>query len=148
MQSLWDPGLFKGDLRFGPFANESDFDDFLRFGLQRGYEILDMDTWIDREERDEIDMMVTLQNNLEHKIVFTHGDANCANILVRDGKIVGLVDFEFAGFYPEYWEYTNAMNIGPAATFWKKEIGKFLEPWPRELEMENIRRKHFGPRGY
>jgi serine/threonine protein kinase len=46
--------------------------------------------------------------------VFTHGDIHPGNILVNedkeDGKsgqvrIVGLVDFESAGFFPDYWEY-------------------------------------------
>lgn len=44
----------------------------------------------------------------DHSIVFTHGDLNMLNILVRDGRIVALLDWESAGFYPEYWEYACA----------------------------------------
>jgi hypothetical protein len=48
------------------------------------------------------------------KTVFTHGDISVFNILVKGGKscgkVVGLIDFEMVGFYPEYWEYTTAMN--------------------------------------
>ena len=38
--------------------------------------------------------------------VFTHGDIHPGNILVnQQGQIVGLIDWESAGFYPDYWEY-------------------------------------------
>ncbi|OTA98636.1 hypothetical protein M426DRAFT_17234 [Hypoxylon sp. CI-4A] len=56
-----------------------------------------------------------------HKIVFTHADLNPRNILVDrtvqpDGRIswnvTGIIDWEGAGFYPEYWDYTKAMFEG------------------------------------
>ena len=42
-----------------------------------------------------------------HRVVFTHGDLAPRNIIVRDGKIVGLLDWEDAGWYPECWEYVK-----------------------------------------
>lgn len=112
MQSLWDPGLLRGIHGFGPFANETDFHNFLHFGLQKDFKILTPSTWVTEEERKEMKRMVDLQDGKAHKICFTHGDINSSNILVKGGKIVGLIDFEYAGFYPEYWEYTCAMNGG------------------------------------
>lgn len=56
-----------------------------------------------------------------HKIVFTHADLNPRNILVdritrSDGStgwaVTGIVDWESAGHYPEYWEYTKALFEG------------------------------------
>ncbi|KAL1867497.1 hypothetical protein Daus18300_006341 [Diaporthe australafricana] len=41
----------------------------------------------------------------DHRIVLTHGDLSQHNILVQDGKITGLIDWEFAGWLPEHWEY-------------------------------------------
>jgi aminoglycoside phosphotransferase len=41
----------------------------------------------------------------DHKIFFTHGDLNPRNVLVKNGRITGIVDWENAGWYPEYWEY-------------------------------------------
>ena len=53
--------------------------------------------------------MVSKAHNIKHDIVFTHADINLRNILVnKDGKITGIVDWECAGWYPEYWEYTKA----------------------------------------
>ncbi|KAK2606302.1 hypothetical protein QQS21_003350 [Conoideocrella luteorostrata] len=42
-----------------------------------------------------------------HRIVLTHCDLAPRNILVEDGKITGLVDWEDSGWYPKYWEYVK-----------------------------------------
>lgn len=44
---------------------------------------------------------------------------------------------------PAYWEYTNAWHVNPHNPYWQEEVGKFLEAWPQELEMERLRRKFF-----
>jgi aminoglycoside phosphotransferase len=41
----------------------------------------------------------------DHRIVFSHGDLAQHNILVKDGRITGLLDWENAGWYPEHWDY-------------------------------------------
>ncbi|KAG7138524.1 hypothetical protein HYQ45_004275 [Verticillium longisporum] len=38
---------------------------------------------------------------------FTHADLNPSNIQYHNGRITGIIDWEFAGWYPEYWEYTK-----------------------------------------
>ena len=41
---------------------------------------------------------------------FTHGDFASRNIMVkRDGTITAIIDWDSAGWFPEYWEYTKAM---------------------------------------
>lgn len=67
---------------------------------------------------------------------------------MKDGRVAALIDFELSGFYPEYWEYTTAMNVNRFDGFWKAEIPKFLKEFPDELEMERLRRKHFGAYGF
>ncbi|KAI9810371.1 MAG: hypothetical protein M1826_003647 [Phylliscum demangeonii] len=44
--------------------------------------------------------------------VFTHGDIAPRNILVdsRTYEVTGVVDWECAGWYPDYWEYANIMK--------------------------------------
>ncbi|KAF5638095.1 kinase-like domain protein [Fusarium sp. NRRL 52700] len=53
-----------------------------------------------------------------HKIIFTHGDLNPRNIMVerirnstgaRSWRLSGIIDWETAGYYPEYWDYTKSM---------------------------------------
>lgn len=84
-----------------------------------------------------------------HKIVFTHADLNPRNILVdrvrlSDGshgwRVTGIVDWETAGYYPEYWDYTKAMFEGFR---WSlryndlvKEIFEEFGDYSRELDVE------------
>jgi thiamine kinase-like enzyme len=43
--------------------------------------------------------------------VFTHGDITPRNILIDEyDRITGIVDWEFVGWYPDYWEYANIMK--------------------------------------
>ena len=41
------------------------------------------------------------------RIVLSHCDLTPRNILVQDGKIQGLVDWENSGWFPKYWEYVR-----------------------------------------
>lgn len=45
-----------------------------------------------------------------HKSVFTHSDLFFSNVLIDGGRLSGIVDWECAGFLPEYWEFTKAMR--------------------------------------
>jgi hypothetical protein len=43
--------------------------------------------------------------------VFTHADIAPRNIMVDDqNKVTGILDWEFAGWYPDYWEYAQIMR--------------------------------------
>lgn len=45
----------------------------------------------------------------DHRSYFKHCDLHCTNLLVHRGRLSGIVDWECAGYMPEYWEYTKAM---------------------------------------
>ncbi|KAK9444124.1 Protein kinase-like protein [Metarhizium brunneum] len=53
---------------------------------------------------------ITTHLGAEYPIVFTHGDIAARNILVSGGRIVALLDWEFAGWYPDYWDYVFALR--------------------------------------
>ncbi|KAE8441990.1 hypothetical protein EG329_004116 [Mollisiaceae sp. DMI_Dod_QoI] len=150
IQALYDPRAAKGELGFGPFGKESDFNNFLRGGMQADDDMLNKERcpWVTDEERAEMSKLISLHESSHHRVCFTHGDVSSSNILVKGAKVVGLIDFELSGFYPEYWEYTTAMNVNKFDGFWKDEIPKFLKEYPRELEMETLRRRHFGACGF
>ncbi|TKA56311.1 hypothetical protein B0A55_12414 [Friedmanniomyces simplex] len=76
--------------------------------------------------------------------VFTHGDLSSFNILCRGDDVVGIVDWETAGWLPPYWEYVTAWNVNPRNPFWQAEVDKFLTPLPYAQKMDEIRRKYFG----
>lgn len=59
------------------------------------------------------------RNNYE--VVFTHADIHGNHIILdRDdlGKVIGIIDWETAGWFPEYWEFTRATQAGHAVEGW------------------------------
>jgi aminoglycoside phosphotransferase len=65
------------------------------------------------------------------EIRFTHADLSPKNILIENGHVSGIVDWEQAGWYPAYWEYVKAMfaNMDWWDTPWPVDTAKFLEPF-------------------
>jgi thiamine kinase-like enzyme len=43
----------------------------------------------------------------DHRPVLSHCDLVPGNIIIKDGKIAGILDGEEGGWYPEYWEYVK-----------------------------------------
>ena len=78
----------------GPFPSETTFNEFLLSNI------------ISSTPRVYRNMLQILLSTT-HKIVFTHGDLSMTNIIVREGRIVSLLDWETAGWYPEYWEFVQ-----------------------------------------
>jgi aminoglycoside phosphotransferase len=62
---------------------------------------------------------------------FTHGDLSPGNILIENGHVSGIVDWEQSGWYPAYWEYIKTMyaDFDHWDTQWPLDIAKFLEPF-------------------
>lgn len=80
----------------------------------------------------------------ENKLVLTHGDLSSLNILVRGDRVVGIIDWETAGWFPKYWEYTTAKCVNPNNLFWADVVDQFVTPMPDEWKMDFIRRRYFG----
>ncbi|KAK0231431.1 kinase-like protein [Armillaria fumosa] len=76
-----------------------------------------------------------------HKLCFSHCDLNKTNILVtEDGRLAAIIDWEAAGWFPEYWEYTSQvmqnMDSEILAKFWDA-VGVFGKGYyEKELELE------------
>jgi aminoglycoside phosphotransferase (APT) family kinase protein len=99
MQSLFEPRSWKGCLGIGPHAKEADFNDFLRSGMQIDDTMLKEDhcKWVTNEEKQEMRDLITMYQSKQHAICFTHGDLSSSKIMVKDGKVVALIDFEVSG---------------------------------------------------
>ena len=74
-----------------------------------------------------------------HSIVFSHGDMHAHNILIQDGHVVGILDWEMAGWYPEYWEWCKALW----AENWEMEgwctsLKEFLRPYDYEYALDRL----------
>ena len=55
---------------------------------------------------------------ISYRVVFTHGDLKPHNILVKDGHITGFLDWESAGWYPDYWDFTTALRFTRKNFWW------------------------------
>jgi hypothetical protein len=72
------------------------------------------------------------------RTVFAHGDLGPHNILWKDGRIVGIIDRECAGWFPEYWEYTRSyFGRGVYLPTWWEMFEEFADRYPEELEVEH-----------
>ena len=121
---------------FGPFRDVEAFHTFLGHDYirtQQSVKYQDHQVELDRCAR------------RTYKTVFTHADLAPHNILVKDGMIVAIIDWEFAGWYPEYWEYTRAYlgNLG-VSDWWELFSNMGVDvPYPDELVVERILSNEF-----
>ncbi|KAM5466014.1 hypothetical protein MauCBS54593_006264 [Microsporum audouinii] len=92
----------------------------------------------------ECDKMIAEQDSREYSIKFTHGDLSLRHIYCLKGRITGIIDWETAGWFPDYWEYVMTWDSFWETPAFRDDIAIFLDPFPRELETERTRRRLFG----
>lgn len=62
---------------------------------------------------------------------FTHGDLNIGNIMVKDGNVTGVIDWEASGYFPVWWEFVaTAIVNGPEDREWKRLLRKNMDEQP------------------
>lgn len=91
---------------WGPFPDSKGWqkvtgEDWMRRNLDR---VKHLEDFKDRPEYIEVFNRTASRT---YRSVFTHGDLAPRNILVRGTKIVAIVDWEAAGWYPAYWELSR-----------------------------------------
>ncbi|OAR00252.1 hypothetical protein LLEC1_03469 [Akanthomyces lecanii] len=72
-----------------------------------------------------------------HDIVLTHNDFDPRNILVQGAKVVAILDWEFSGYYPEYWEYCKAVSCPNWEHPWSRSraIDLIIKPYYKEISV-------------
>lgn len=138
--SLYDSRVYHKAPGFGPFETIREFHLWLRRGLvKEDFRDRQTENWNDAQE------MMDRQDGPWPPPVYTHGDLKPSNIFVRDGQVVGVIDWEFAGWSSNYWEYTSAWFGNTTRTEWQTQLVKFIDPpCPEDLRMEEIRHKWYG----
>lgn len=67
---------------------------------------------------------------------FTHGDLTNVNIMVENGNLAGILDWESSGYFPVWWEFTCAgIGLGQEEKEWKELLRKHL---PDHTEARNF----------
>ena len=110
----------------GPFSSETDFNTFLRQNA------------VSKTPKIYHRMLASLMSDT-HRILFTHGDLSPRNIIVREGRIVGLLDWECAGWYPEYWEFVRFFrNIYTRIDWHEYADIIFTDSYPSEVMTDHF----------
>lgn len=113
-----------GSSPVGPFSNYQEFHSFLR-------------RYIPLEDCTEVfGEAVTLCHSLKYRSVFSHADLSPRNTMVADGKVVALIDWAFAGWWPEYWEFTKAHFGLMDMCDWYDKLGLVMTRYEKELVTE------------
>jgi aminoglycoside phosphotransferase len=82
----------------GPFDTEAAFNDFL------------LSNTISTTPPIHRQMLRDLLAERPHRFLLTHGDLTPSNIIVDGRGIVGIIDCEDAGWYPEHWEFLQFLR--------------------------------------
>ena len=121
---------------WGPFSSIRDFHRALRNEIEADH--------LSNDERSlELQKLISFHNDTREVPVLTHGDLSSLNIFVDGDIVVGILDWETAGWMPSYWEYTSAWDANPQNRFWQQEVEWFLDPQPYACKMETIRKRYF-----
>lgn len=65
--------------------------------------------------------------------IFTHNDFQRKNIIVQDDGVPVIIDWEFASWYPIYWEYSTAMFAnGSWNDDWHEYLRIVLDEYPNQ----------------
>lgn len=113
--------------RFGPFDNISAF-----HKLIRGNWDFEKSTQLFGED-------VVRVHQRDYRINFTHSDLGVQNILVRDdATVAAIIDWECAGYYPEYWEYKMAHYNAVLLPEFYEMLRERIERHDEELKAERI----------
>jgi aminoglycoside phosphotransferase len=112
--------------QFGPFKNHDDFHQFLRADIS-------LESFGALEGSQE----VVVAHRQQYATKFTHGDFTPRNIMVKkDGTVTGIVDWDSAGWFPEYWEYTKANFTPYAPDDWVSSISEMTGKYEEQLAGE------------
>ncbi|KAF3915311.1 hypothetical protein AA313_de0203300 [Arthrobotrys entomopaga] len=105
----------------GPFQSVKDFQDTI------------VDAYCKIHKGDPKPFLTGMMNSQEHGIVFTHANFQSANIMIRDRRVVAIINWEMAGWYPEWWEFAKAFFIYDFYDDWGTHLIKIMRPYYSEL---------------
>ncbi|KAL4946372.1 hypothetical protein BDV06DRAFT_136956 [Aspergillus oleicola] len=113
-----------GSWPFGPFQKHEEFHSFLRRNLALEYSTA------------SFGQEVTDCHSRQYRSCFTHADICARNIIIENGKVAAIIDWETAGWYPEYWEYTKAHFVRLEMSDWYEGLESLLHRYDDELKAE------------
>jgi serine/threonine protein kinase len=140
---MWD---FDPDHTFGPYNDEDAFNAGILSALYRKTpESARINRGSEMGQKAYQKERQMVNSHRGHKSVFTHGDLCPVNILIKPDSTVVILDWESAGFYPEYWEWYKATWWGGFDPSFDMQREKFIPKFLKEgKEMEHVYQKIMG----
>jgi hypothetical protein len=126
-----------GKNRIGPFYTIGSFQEFER----RGHAIND---FVEKE------IKATHNPAKPYELRFTHANLCPQNILLDEStRVCAIVGWESAGWYPEYWEYTQMCHNCPKTMLdWLDAVTKVIPRYDQELACEEALRARYSASVY
>ncbi|KAK3292533.1 kinase-like domain-containing protein [Chaetomium fimeti] len=119
IDNRWTP------VKGGPFADEAAYNEFLVSGLREQAAVREM-------------VRAQLRLRADHEIVLTHGRLDATNIIVQPGVgVVGIVGWEDAGYYPEYFELVVIIG-GVRCGYYGELLNIFPQRYDAEFAVEQV----------
>ncbi|KAF8155481.1 protein kinase subdomain-containing protein PKL/CAK/CAK-fungal1 [Crassisporium funariophilum] len=120
---LIDSRLGKGV--WGPFDSHFDFhNQFLNHDVLRAQS----------ERYPRVQEALSKVREKQYRTVFSHGDLGPHNMIWSNGRIA-FIDWETAGWFPEYWDYTRTYAARGYMEDWWKMFDEVVDGYDDELEL-------------
>ncbi|KAJ5251114.1 hypothetical protein N7489_001524 [Penicillium chrysogenum] len=110
----------------GPFNSEQEFNTAI------------INNYLNNAPKRHIKSFLSRMLPVSHRILFAHGDLRPRNIIVKDGKVAAIIDWERSGWYPEYWEYAKALLVWHWQSDWTDYLVQILQPYHAEYFMHSF----------
>ncbi|KAF9773548.1 hypothetical protein IL306_008620 [Fusarium sp. DS 682] len=109
----------------GPFQSVAEFNDFLVVPIS----YCPRPEWVAKYRN---------QLSSEYGIMFAHADISWENILLdqETGAVTGIIDWEMAGFWPEWWEYRKALYGGRPRDWWIDIVKQIMKDYGAVTEVD------------
>lgn len=103
------------------------------YGFPHGPLATDDELWGEMEKSLHEDMSEAARIRLRSRMppatpyTFTHGDLTNVNIMVHNGSLTGIIDWEHSGYYPVWWEYAcTSVRDSDEDEEWKALLRRYL----------------------
>jgi aminoglycoside phosphotransferase (APT) family kinase protein len=102
------------------------------YGLAHGPLSSNDELWADmdialKEVPEDVRIQLRKRMPPAEPFTFTHGDLTFVNIMVKDGRVTGILDWESSGFFPVWWEFTCAgIGLSEEDVEWKNLLRKHM----------------------
>ena len=126
---LYDDRVRNDDTSFGPFSSIEEFSEYLMRNIDKYV------PHVAPSFRQKLSRIYEKQ----HKVVFTHADLDPSHIFVdkTTGCITGIIDWEMAGWWPEYWEYRKAFYGSRHQGWWMGFVKDVLVLYDEEFRLDD-----------